>query len=425
MTEANTVSLQVHSVSSTFKEPEWLLRLREDAWRQFAEFPEPRLEKTNLAKRGWETGAFVSQTAAIPDSVRTYLSGLNHPYALFVDGHVVEVKITEELTRQGIVFTDIHSAAASNGELVKQHLASVVKPSDNKWSALSMALFAGGAFLYVPRNVQSDVPFEVVHAFTSTASGTYPRNLVVADELSDVRLIEVTFAPQEKERVTSSHVTEVIAKSNSRVHVAAADEFPKGSTQFVTRRAQVGKDAVVEWTVSDVSNGFTVELVEDVLEGNGARGQTRVIGLGYGRQHMDLTASMVHKGRNTESDITMHGALRERANTVFRSCTEIVKGAVGAGSEQHDRMIMIDGTARADAIPMLLIDENDVNRCGHAASVGKIDPNQIYYLMSRGIPQAQATQMIIWGYLRDSVEALPSAPLRDLVVARLERELSR
>ncbi|WP_328702209.1 SufB/SufD family protein [Alicyclobacillus suci] len=425
MTEANTVSLQVHAVSSAFQEPEWVLRLREDAWQRFTEMPEPRLEKTDLRKRGWETGTFVASPTGVPESVRHYVNNLDHPYALFVDGHLIEVKHTEAQGQQGVIFTDIHTATLKHESLVKEHLASVVKVDDNKWSALSLALFAGGIFLYVPRNVQVDVPFESVHVFTATQSGTYPRNLIVADELADVKFIDVTFSPEQKEKFTSSHVTEVVAKAGSRVHVGTADEFAKGATYFVTRRALVGKDAVVEWTVSDVSNAFTVELVEDILEGTGARGETRVIGVGYGRQHMDLTASMVHRGRHTESDITMHGALRERANSVFRSCTEIVKGAVGAGSEQHDRMIMIDRTARADAIPMLLIDENDVNRCGHAASVGKIDPNQVYYLMSRGIPQAQATQMIIWGYLHDSVEALPSAPLRDLVVARIERELSR
>lgn len=425
VTEANTVSLQVNSVSSTFHEPEWLQQLREQAWRQFGEMPEPRLEKTDLRKRGWETGSFAAAPSDLPAEVRAYVSTLEHPYALFADGHLVELSAPDDVQEKGVIFQDIHSASVQHEQLTKTHLAQVIPSDDSKWSALNLALFAGGILLYVPKNVQVEKPFEVVYFISAESGASYPRSLVIADELAEVQLMETTFVAPNRAKLTSSHVLEVVAKSGSKVHVGLVDEFHKGPTYFVTRRAEVGKDAVVEWTASDVSNGFAVELIESVLKGTGAQSQMRVVGLGYGREHIDLTASMVHEGRNTESDIVMHSALRDKSYSIYRSKTHIIKDAAGAGSEQHDRMIMVDGTARADAIPMLLIDENDVKRCGHAASVGKIDPNQVYYLMSRGIPKLEATRMIIWGYLRDSVEALPSRPLRELVVARIERELSR
>lgn len=419
------MSLQVYSVSSTLREPAWLLQLREQAWHQFHAMPEPWLEKTDLQKRGWDTGAFTTAPTDVPTEVKTYLDGLTHSYCVFVDGHLVTSHVSKEATDKGVVITSIHEAAKTQESVLKKHLGTVVPLTESKWAALNMALFAGGVFLHVPRGVNLAEPVEAIHVITSAAGGSFLRSMVIAEELADVSYIETSFIATDRPKVTSSHVIEVIAQPGSRVHVATAEELHKGSTYFLTRRACVQKDALVEWTVSDVSDGFTVELVENVLQGHGARGFTRVVGIGHGREHMDLTASMVHVGRNTESDIVMRSALRERANSVYRSRTQIVKGAVGAGSEQHDRMIMIDGSARADAIPMLLIDENDVNRCGHAASVGKIDPNQIYYLMSRGIPRRQATLMIIWGYLRDVVSALPSESLRELVVARMERELGR
>ncbi|WAH35821.1 SufB/SufD family protein [Alicyclobacillus dauci] len=426
MTEANTVSLQVHSISGAFHEPEWLTQLREEAWQTFDSMPEPRLEKTDLRKRGWDAGNFVTAPSKqLPADAASYIAGLDHSHAVFVDGHLADIKLNEADRDLGVVFTDIHTAASKHEDLVKGTLGTVVPARESKWAALNFAYFAGGVFLYVPRKVTLEKPFEVVHVVTSEAQASFPRSLVVADELADVRFVEVSFIGADRQKFTNSHVLEVVAKSGSHVHVGTADAFHKGPTYFVTRRAHVEKDATVEWTVSDVSNGFAVEVVESVLNGTGARSQTRVLGLGYGREHLDLTASMLHVGRNTESDIVMHSALREKANSIFRSKTQIVKGAVGAGSEQHDRMIMVDGTARADAIPMLLIDENDVQRCGHAASVGKIDPNQIYYLMSRGIPQTQAMKMIIWGYLNDSVETLPSDQIRELVVGRIERELER
>jgi Fe-S cluster assembly protein SufD len=173
----------------------------------------------------------------------------------------------------------------------------------------------------------------------------------------------------------------------------------------------------------DVGDGYSVGLVESHLVGTGSRSSTQVVGVGYGRQHFDLTANMKHAARYSESDILMHGVLRERANSIYRSCTHIVMGASGAAGEQSDRMIMLDSTARADAIPMLLIDEHDVRRCGHAASVGKIDPNQIFYMQSRGIPQEVATKMIVWGYLQPTVDTVPSELVRDMMVRQIERKL--
>lgn len=423
MTEANTASRQVHSVSEAFHEPKWLLEMRENAWSEFESAAEPRLEKSDLRKRGWTSGDLAAAPAPVSAEVQAYVSSLTHSYVLFSDGYLVESKLSEGAKAKGISFSSIHEAATQHADLVKKHLGTVVKASESKWAAMNLALFAGGAFLYVPRNVQLEEPFEIVYYVSKDAGATYPRTLIVAEELSSVNVAETSFVEADRSKVTSSHVCEVVANSNSSVRVGTADEFVKGPTYFVTRRAQVHKDAVVEWVVSDVSDGFTVQLVEHNLLGSGARGLTRVIGVGHGREHMDLTASMVHVGRNTESDIVMHGVLQGKANGIYRSRTQIEKGAVGAGSEQHDRMIMLDGTARADAIPMLLIDENDVQRCGHAASVGKIDPNQIYYMMSRGIPQEVATRMVIWGYLRDSVESLPTDVIRELVVERIERKL--
>lgn len=424
MTEANTVSLQVNAIHTTFQEPTWLAEKRESAWRAFEAAAEPRLEKTDLRKRGFEVGSLSAKAASLDETVKAYVDQVEHPVIVFSDGHLTEVRLPEAIRNQGVIFTDIHTAAKEHEQLVKEHFGTVVDTTE-KWEALNQAVFAGGAFVYVPRNVQLEETLEIVHVYSSQSQGSYPRSLVIADELSSVNVAEVSFIAADRPKVTSSHVMEVVAKASSQVHVATAEELHKGPTYFITRRSQVGKDARVEWTVTDVSDGFAVELVENVLKGTGAFGQTRVLGVEFGRAHLDLTASMVHVGRNTESDIVMHAALRDRANSIFRSRTQIIKGAVGAGSEQHDRMIMIDGTARADAIPMLLIDENDVNRCGHAASVGKIDPTQVYYLMSRGIPEAQAMKMIIWGYLRESVESLPTKALQELVVKRVERELSR
>lgn len=422
MTSASTL---VHTLSAQLSEPIWLRTARERAWEMFETMPTPWLEKSDLTKRSWTLSAS-STEAGVASEADDVVASVDSPVVYIVDGVAKKVFLPQDLADKGVIFTDIHTAAEKHSALVEKHLGSVVPANENKWSALNQAVFQGGVFLYVPRNVQIDVPLLFVNSASRPGLGAYPRVLVVAEELSACNFTELNIAPNgDADKTVRSYVAEVVAKSSSRVKFAAVDSFVKGPTQFVTRRALASNDAYIEWVVGDVSDGFTVELVESVLDGAGSHSQTRVLGLGYGRQHMDLTASVVHRGRNTESEIIMHGVLRDRANTVYRSRTEIIKGAVGAGSEQSDRMMMFDGTARADAIPMLLIDENDVMRCGHAASVGKIDENQVYYLMSRGIPRSQAQLMIIWGYLQGTVDALGLDVVQNAVVTRIERELSR
>lgn len=416
----------VLDLGSKFTEPNWLSQAREQAWSHYEAAPTPYLEKTDLSKRTWGFAGFpVEKPEALPEA-EAFVQATNEPTLLIVDGMVKELKIPSDWISQGIIFTDIHTAIREHSDLVQKYLFSVVKTTEEKWTALNAALFYGGAFLYVPRGVKVEMPFQLVYSDSNARQGAFARSLVVGEELSSFTLSELHFTQSEQASgQTYSHVTEVVAQNGSHITFSAVDHLQKGPTHFTVRRARVERDAIVDWVIGDVGDGFSVSLVESVLNGDGSCSNTRALGVGYGRQHHDFTASMVHVGRFSESDIVMHGVLRDRANAIFRSRTQIVKGAVGAGSEQSDRMIMIDGSARADAIPMLLIDENDVKRCGHAASVGKIDPNQMYYLMSRGIPQTTAMQMIIWGYLQETVESLPGESLQNILTARIERELSR
>lgn len=411
-------------VAQALQEPKVVTEKRDAAWKLYESLEVPRLEKTDLRRVTWDVGEFEATGAEVPEDVASYVQGIEHSYALVVDGVVREIRLSDEAQAKGVVLVSIHDACTTHAEVWNRHFGAIVPADDSKWAALNMALFAGGVFVHVPRGAELEHPIEVVYVWTGRPFSACSRSLVVTEPLARLRYAETTFA-KGGERFVNSHVLEVFASQASSIQVATADEWQKGGMHFVTRRAKTENDAEVDWVVADTSDGQAVELVESELAGQGSRSFTRVMGLGHGRAHVEITASMRHVGRHTESEISMHGALRDRANVIFRSRTQIEKGAVGAGSEQHDRMIMVDGTARADAIPMLLIDENDVERCGHAASVGKIDPLQVYYLMSRGIPQSTAVQMIIWGYLRDTVEALPSDAMRQIVVSRVERELAR
>ncbi len=421
-----TASSLVHDLSTRLQEPDWVRSLREEAWVSYQQAQVPRLEKTDLRKRGWNFGSFPLEPTAAISEAQSYFDEAEGPIVIVVDGFVRGAKIPAELKEKGIIFTDIHTALREYGNLVQQYFTTVVRAKENKWLSLNTAMFHGGVFLYVPKNVQVEKPFELVYSDSKEGKGSFSRTLIVGNELSEFSFSEVRFMTDDiASGLVHSHVLEVVAMPDSRIKVGVVDELRKGPTNYVTRRAHVAKDAHVEWVSGEVGDGFTVGLLESVMKEPGSKSTTRHVGLGFGRQRLDLTTSMVHEGRYSESDITMHGIIRDKAYSLYRSSTHIVKGAVMAGSEQNDRMIVFDKSSRADAIPMLLIDENDVERCGHAASVGKIDPNQIYYLMSRGIPEVKATELILWGYLGETVAALPAEAARKVLSSRIERELIR
>jgi Fe-S cluster assembly protein SufD len=411
------------ALSEKLGEPGWLSDLREEAFQFFQSAEIPWLEKTDLRRRGfdWLDGP----EAAVHEAAKALYDQLNGPKALVIDGVLQFVDVPAELLEAGVIFGDLHALASKYEKTVRKYLFSAVSHTESKWAAMNAAAFHGGVFLYVPKYVVLDRPVIIIRAQTSVRAGAYSRTLVVGDIQSSGAVTEVFFrAPASPSTEAAASVVEVIAEADAHWTVGIVDEILDGPAYFHERRAVVGKDANVDWVLASTGDGFVWSSLQTVLDGAGGRSTMRVLGTSTGRMHHDLTAKMVHRGRSTESDIVMHGVLRGRSNAIFRSCTEIVKGAVDAGSEQHDRMIVLDGSARADAIPMLLIDENDVKRCGHAASVGKIDPIQVYYLMSRGIPETQALKMIIWGYLEQTVAEMPAPEaLRDLLVGRIEKGL--
>lgn len=426
MEQTMAISPLVMDISARFQEPDWLRQRRQEAWQAYISMEAPRLEKTDLSRRSWEISSLTNTEKSISVSTQKVLSKLQgQPVVYIQDGQVVSTFVPDFLTRAGVLLSDLHSAVVEHGDLVKQYLNSVVSSEESKWAALNAAVWVNGVFLYVPDGVQVDSTIHYIYEFTGNAAGGAPHSLLVAGAGSHISFVEVLLAGDNLQfGKVHSDVLEVVAHSGAHVSVSCLTQYRKGPTHFTVRRARVDKDASMDWVFGDVGDGFTVGLLESDLQGDGARSTLHGFGLGFGRQHLDFTASMLHRGRYSESDIVMHGALRGRAYSLYRTSTHIFKHAVGAGSEQADRMVMLEPHARADAIPMLLIDENDVQRCGHAASVGRLDEEQVYYLESRGISRREATRMIVWGHIAPVVEAMPSAPVQELANELIDRELA-
>ncbi|QQE80287.1 SufD family Fe-S cluster assembly protein [Alicyclobacillus sp. SO9] len=425
LTTAATSSL-VQELVARHQEPEWLRQKREEAWKTFAQLPSPKLEKTDVRKRTWEVSELSAKTDGRPqEEIAAVLdAAAEQPFIYLRDGYLMQSNLPSDLKSQGVVVEDLQTAVTHHEALLREHLGTVVDDTESKWAALNAAIWENGVFVYIPKEVAVESPIQFIYEESLAGGGARPRVLIVAETGSKAEFSELSFTPQDGVRGrVHSEVMEVVADVDSHLKISAVTQFHKGPTNFVLRRAKVAKDAKVEWIAGDIGDGFTVALVESRLEGSGAMSSSRALGFGFGRQRLDLTLSMDHYGRSSESDIVMHGVMLGKANSVYRSSSHIRKGAADAASEQSDRMLVLNKSTRADAIPMLLIDDNNVRRCGHAASVGKLDEIQIYYLMSRGVSKTEATKMIVWGYLAPTVDLIPVESMRHLLSRRIDEEL--
>jgi Fe-S cluster assembly protein SufD len=413
-------------LAQRFCEPKWLLERRKAAFAKYEQMPSPKLELTDLTHRPWNVGTFPVDASSEPNPALAKLGATEERPAIYVqDGIVMKVYLPKELEEQGVYFTDLHTASIVYRDLVQQYLGTVVTSDESKWTALNMALWHGGVFLYVPKNVVVEQVFQFVYVETVHGGGAMPRVLIVGEENTRFSYVEFYYGADNLASGTvHAPVTEVVAGENAQIKLTSLHRVVDGPTNYLTCRANVARSANVDWVYGAIGNGFTVSLVENCLLGEGAHGTIEAIDFGYGRQRMDLTISTIHTGQFSESETKLYGVLRDRANAVYWSSTHILDGAVSAGSEQVERVLLLDKTVHAEAIPMLLIDEDDVQRCGHGATVGKIDPLQIYYMMSRGIPRSKAEKMIVWGRLEQTIEAIPLPELRGIMIGVIDELLS-
>ncbi len=417
--------VELHFVGK--QEPDYLLALRQRAVEYFEQLPVPRYEKSDLSKRALDM--YTIDIPAMPDQDWQTLAHLfmtdesTTPLLVLADGVLVHARGLETLRAQGAVFTTMTEAVKTQSELVSKHLYSVVPQDENQLVALHSALWRNGAFIYVPRNVVIEHPLQLLSITTKGGHGTFVHNLIVADVASQVEFVDIYLAPEDLSAELQVGVTEVVVGDGARVKIGTLGDFSKTSTNVVVRRAKVQRDAQMDWVVGEVSEGYTVAEFGSVLLGEGSRSTSHAIAFGAKRSHLDLTSRMVHVAKFSDSDTTARGVMQDKANATYRGLTHILKGASGSNGQQSEKLLMLSAESRANAIPMLLIDENDV-KCGHAASVGQINEDQLFYLMSRGISEIEAKRMVVWGFIDPVLAELPIDMVRKAVETVLERKMA-
>lgn len=406
---------EVRSFSEKNNEPSWFTDLRVAAIEKAAELPMPKPDKTNITK--WNFTDFDVHTVEserftsldeLPVEVKELID-IEGQENLYIQRNNTPAfsKVSEELTSQGVIFTDIQTAIREHSDLVQKYfMTTAVKVDEHKLTAYHAALVNGGVFVYVPKNVVLEKPLQVVFLNDDENASLFNHVLVVAEANSKVTYVETNVSTIEQSKGQANLIEEVIALDNAQVTYGTVDVLAKGFTTYVNRRGHIGRNAQVDWALGLMNDSDTISESITHLIGDGSIANTKTVVVGRGEQKQNFTTEIRHFGKNSEGFILTHGVMKEAAQTIFNGIGKIEHGATKSNAQQESRVLMLSEHARGDANPILLIDEDDV-MAGHAASAGRVDPMQLFYLMSRGISKEEAERLIIHGFLAPVVTQLP------------------
>ncbi len=399
-------------------EPAWHKAERLQALALYEALPVPDRARTPLSSRRLETIPYLERRPGpIPPDARVAAT------VLLTAAGIKDAALTPAQSAAGVVVMDLSVALTRHESLVRGSLGQIENDGGDRYTALNRAFWQPGLFCYVPRGVELADPITVVHWLDGESPGYLPRIVIVADEASRVTVVETLLGdPADGHRVLVSEVMEVDARAGSHVTVAGIQQLPPGAEAFLRRRARVGKDARVDWNTGEFGAALSVAGLGTHLQGSGSSMSSVTVFYGTGAQHQDYTAAVVHGAPHTRSDILARGVMADRSRSVFTGQSVIEKGAVGSDARQKEQTLMLSDQARADAIPSLQIDDNDVF-AAHSASAGPIDATMLYYLESRGLDPEQARRVVIRGFLEPILAGLapPSVQerVRELVEAKL------
>ncbi|MBO2536991.1 Fe-S cluster assembly protein SufD [Rummeliibacillus suwonensis] len=430
-TKLAVTAQDVRSFSEANNEPSWLTELRERALADVETLPMVKPDKTNVEK--WNFTEFPAHTVEsstyasleeFPEEVKAIVDAEGqHNIYIQHNNTPAYLQLSKELASKGVILTDILTAAREHSDLVQKYfMTEGVKIDQHKLTALHAALVNGGVFVYIPKNVIVEEPIQAVFLHDNEDASLFNHVLVVAEANSSVTYVENYLSTVDEAKGQANIIAEVIVNDNANVTFGAVDVLAKGFTTYVNRRAILHRDAKVDWALGLMNDSDTLSENITYLKGDGSYADTKSVVVGRGEQSQNFTTEVRHWGKASNGYILIHGVMKDSARGIFNGIGKIEHGATKADAEQESRVLMLSKNARGDANPILLIDEDDVT-AGHAASVGRVDPVQLYYLMSRGISKAEAERLIIHGFLNPVVNQLPIEGVRKQLTEIIERKV--
>jgi Fe-S cluster assembly protein SufD len=426
---------EIAALSKRAEEPEFLARRRAAAWAHCEKTPFPaRTEelwrRTDIRSLSWDQvlatrgpHPVVGAAAELPASLRAEIGPPEERSALLVqlDSNAILIERDPELLKRGVVVMPVLQAAREHPALVEKFLGRTVRPDESRFTALAAALESGGAFVYVPDGVTLERPIHLLFSRETPDAGTFPHVVIAMGERSEARIIEEYVSQGEPGVGVNVGATEVTVGQGASLHLATFQRWGDNVYHFGTERVRIGRDARFHWTYTALGGKVTKVDLEMHLDGEGSEAKFSGCYFGNGTQHFDFHTFQNHNVGHTVSDLLFKGALRDRARMVYQGLIKVHKDAQRSDAYQANRNLLLSPKARADSIPSLEIEANDV-RCTHGATVGQVDEEQLFYLRSRGLPRPEAEQMIIQGFFEPVLERIPAATLRTAVTAAVGRK---
>jgi Fe-S cluster assembly protein SufB len=338
----------------------------------------------------------------IPEAERKFLAGVGAQY----ESEVVYHSLREDLENQGVIFLDMDSALKEHPEIVKQYMGTIIPPNDNKFAALNSAVWSGGSFVYVPKGVKVEIPLQAYFRINAENMGQFERTLIIVEEGGYVHYVEGCTAPTYTTNSLHSAVVEIVVKEGGRCRYTTIQNWSKNTYNLVTKRAAAYKDATMEWVDGNLGSKLTMKYPAVWLMEPGARGEVLSVAFATDGMHQDAGAKMVHVAPNTSSQIISKSISKGSGRSTYRGLVKVHKGAHHVKANVVCDALLLDEESRTDTYPYMEIEEEQVS-IGHEATVSKVAEEQLFYLQSRGISEADAMSMIVSGFIEPVAKELP------------------
>lgn len=412
----------VEEISQMKGEPDWMLKFRLKALEHFEKRPTPTwgpdLSSLDLDNIYYYVKPIEKEEASwddIPDSIKNTFDRLGIPEAeqKFLAGvgaqyesEMIYHSIHEQLAEQGVIFKSIENGLREYPELFREYFSTVIPYSDNKYAALNSAVWSGGSFVYIPPGLKVDLPLQAYFRLNAANIGQFERSLIIADEGSQVHYVEGCTAPQYTTDSLHSGVIEIIVKKDARVRYTTIQNWSNNVYNLVTQRARVEENGTMEWVDANLGSKVTMKYPSCMLMGKGAHGEILSMAFSGKGQHHDTGGKIMHLAPDTTSKIISKSISKDGGRASYRGLMRVNKGNTNVKSNVVCDALLLDDHSRSDTYPYIEVDEQDVS-IGHEASVSKVEDEQLFYLMSRGLTEEDATSMVVSGFIEPLVKELP------------------
>jgi Fe-S cluster assembly protein SufB len=412
----------VEEISQIKGEPEWMLKYRLKAYEHFLKRQEPTwgpdlsdLDLNDIYYYVKPTEKEESSWDDIPDSIKNTFDRLGIPEAeqKFLAGvgaqyesEMIYHSIQEQLAEQGVLFKSIENGLREHPELFREYFGTVIPYSDNKYAALNSAVWSGGSFVYIPPGLKVDLPLQAYFRLNVANIGQFERSLIIADEGSQVHYVEGCTAPTYTTNSLHSGVIEIVVKKGARVRYTTIQNWSNNVYNLVTQRSCVEENGTMEWVDANLGSNVTMKYPSCMLMGKGAHGEILSIAFSGKGQHHDTGGKIIHLAPDTTSKIVSKSISKDGGRASYRGLLRVNKGNTNVKSNVVCDALLLDETSRSDTYPYIEVDEQDVN-IGHEATVSKVEDEQLFYLMSRGLTEDEATSMVVSGFIEPLVKELP------------------